>query len=165
MSSLHFRRDTKTPSEAAEDTIDIDVTPVMNMFIILIPFLVSVAVFTHMSILDFSLPQNVNSSMAKSDNKPELKLTVLVDTSYVALTLGDRMLDSLSSADNLLYEKLDRQLKERRSLADQNNRVVVASRDAVRFQNVVRIMDACRAAGFEQVGLSSAPDQAQGGEL
>ena len=53
------------PSEAA-DVADLDVTPVMNMFVILIPFLVSMAVFAHVSIIEFSLPPNVGPSMAAS---------------------------------------------------------------------------------------------------
>ncbi len=163
MSSLHFRKDTRTPSEAVEDTIDIDVTPVMNMFIILIPFLVSVAVFTHMSILDFSLPPNVNASMAGSDEKPKPKLTVVVDTAYVAVTLGDRMLDSLDSRDKQMQGDLQKRLESYKSGLDQPDRVIVASRDAVRFQNVIRVMDVCRNAGFKNVGLSSAPDQKAGG--
>ena len=33
----------------AAEVADLDVTPVMNMFIILIPFLVSMAAFTHLA--------------------------------------------------------------------------------------------------------------------
>ena len=38
------------------EQIDLDVTPVMNLFMVLIPFLVSMAVFTHIAVIDFSLP-------------------------------------------------------------------------------------------------------------
>jgi len=38
------------------DMIELDVTPVMNLFMVLIPFLVSMAVFTHIAVIDFSLP-------------------------------------------------------------------------------------------------------------
>ncbi len=162
MKASFFRKNTRTPSDAVEDTIDIDVTPIMNMFIILIPFLVSVAVFTHMSILDFSLPPNVNASMAGDDEKPKLKLTVVVDTGFIAVTLGDRMLDSLSSGDSGVYEILRKRLIRHKPGIQESDRVVVASRDAVRFQNVVRVMDVCKAAGFEHVGLSSAPDEVEG---
>jgi biopolymer transport protein ExbD len=48
--SLTLYKSQRPPSELVESA-DLDVTPVMNMFIILIPFLVSMAVFTNLSIL------------------------------------------------------------------------------------------------------------------
>jgi hypothetical protein len=52
-----------TPPSASFDENDIDITPMMNMFIILVTFLVSMAVFTHVAILDFSLPPNVGAGL------------------------------------------------------------------------------------------------------
>ena len=53
----------KTPSKRSDkslgadtETKDVDVTPVMNVFVILIPFLLLMAVFTKIAIIDFSLP-------------------------------------------------------------------------------------------------------------
>ena len=65
---------TPPPSDAEEDT-EVDVAPVMNMFIILVTFLISMAVFTHMAILEFSLPPNVGTGLDQSQGKPKLKLT------------------------------------------------------------------------------------------
>jgi biopolymer transport protein ExbD len=78
------------------ESIDIDVTPIMNMFFILIPFLVSMAVFTHLAVLHFSLPPNAGSALASPEIQPKLKLTVIIAEEYLAVTRGDRMLDSLA---------------------------------------------------------------------
>ena len=53
---LSLFRSSHPPSQTI-DNADVDVTPVMNVFIILIPFLVSMAVFTHHAIVEFSLPR------------------------------------------------------------------------------------------------------------
>ena len=41
---------------AAVETDDLDVTPLMNVLIILIPFLITMAVFTSVAAINFSLP-------------------------------------------------------------------------------------------------------------
>ncbi len=160
--NLAFSKRNSAPSEVASDTIDIDVTPVMNMFIILIPFLVSVAVFTHLTIIEFSLPPNVGMGLDTSEGKPKLKMTVVVTSDYLAITHGDAMLDSIPIVNGeydytLLFKKLSIHRKE----SDIKNEVIVAVRDAIRFKHVVKVMDRCRGAGFEKVGLSSAPEETE----
>ncbi len=155
--SLSFIKKTRSPSEAASEVIDIDVTPVMNMFVILIPFLVSVAVFAHLSIIEFSLPPNVGASLDNPSSKPKLKITVVVALDFLAITYGENMLDSIPRAEeeydySSLYQKLLLH-KEEYKIKDE---IVVAVRDKVRFKFVVNVMDKCREAGFIKVGLSSA---------
>lgn len=140
------------------DTIDIDVTPVMNMFVILIPFLVTMAVFTHLAMLRFELPSDVSSAQSSAGQKPQLKLTVVVEPSFLAITYGEKMLDSLALAtESEALERLTQTLQGRRHSVDASDQAVVAVNDAVDFQRVVRVMDAVRSAGFSAVGLSAAP--------
>ncbi|MDG5813658.1 biopolymer transporter ExbD [Chitinispirillales bacterium ANBcel5] len=146
------------PSEAA-DVADVDVTPVMNMFIILIPFLVSMAVFTQLSIHSFSVPPNVSEALQQTDEKPKLRLTVVLAEQYLALTVGDTMLDSIGvQPDKSHFQVLRESLLTNRSGLDIKDEVVVAVRDAIRFQAIVKTMDLCREAGFSQIGVSSATE-------
>ena len=160
--NLAFSKRNPAPSEVASETIDIDVTPVMNMFIILIPFLVSVAVFTHLTIIEFSLPPNVGMGLDTSEGKPKLKMTVVVTSGYLAITHGDAMLDSIPVVNGEYdYTLLSQKLSIHRKEIDIKNEVIVAVRDAIRFKYVVKVMDRCRDAGFEKVGLSSAPEETE----
>ncbi len=158
--NLSFSKRKWAPSEVAEEVIDIDVTPVMNMFIILIPFLVSMAVFTHLSILEFSLPPNVGAGLDMSKGKPKLKITIVINRDYLAITHGEKMLDSLAIVDDGYdYKTLYTKLIEHRNNVEIKNEVVVAVQDAIKFKHVVRVMDQCKEAGFDKVGLSSAPEE------
>jgi biopolymer transport protein ExbD len=160
---LSFMRSMLSPSEVA-DVIDIDVTPVMNMFIILIPFLVSVAVFTQLSILEFSLPPNVGTGLDDSTGKPKLKLTVVVTPDYLALTHGENLLDSMGLKEGRFdLSMLTERLLVRRDSIEIKDEVIVAVRDKVKFEDVVSVMDRCREAGFEKTGLSSATENTEGG--
>ncbi len=159
MESLFFKK-SRSPSEAAAEVIDIDVTPVMNVFIILIPFLISMAVFTHLSIIEFSLPPNVGVGLDEAAGKPKLKLTIVVAKKYLAISHGENLLDSIPVNGNE-YEELYKKLLARRETADIRDELVVAVADAIPFQQVINVMDRCRDAGFEKVGLSSAPEEAE----
>ena len=107
--------------------------------------------------------------------KAELKLTVVVGTSFVSITYGEKMLDSLATTtDKALigvhgisimgakgdyaYEQLLSRLKARRDANDEKGEVIVAVRDSISFKYVVRIMDTCKRAGFEKVSLASATE-------
>ena len=163
--ALSLYKSMRPPSEQIE-TPEIDVTPVMNMFIILIPFLVSMAVFTNLTILEFSLPPNVGVSMNNSLEKPKPKLTVRVGADYLGIVLGDTLYDSLAvTGDEFPFILLEERLRDRKSVLAVNDDIVIASRDDISFQYVVRVMDICRSAGFSNIGLSSATSDPTGPSL
>jgi biopolymer transport protein ExbD len=147
----------RTPSDMAGDVMEVNVTPVMNMFIILIPFLVSVAVFTHLTVLEMSLPPGIGAGSGGADEKPKLKVTVVLHENFLAITYGEKMLDSIPRAgagyDLALFSE---KLKAAAEKADIRDEIVVAVRDAVKFKHVVSVMDRCREGGFIAIGLSSA---------
>jgi biopolymer transport protein ExbD len=155
------------PSEAVESEIDIDVKPIMNVLIILIPFLVSVAVYTNLAVIDMSLPPNVTAAggAGPSGERPKLKITVVVGQSFCAITLGENLLDSIPrTSDEYPYDTIAARLSARRAAAEVNNEVIVAPRDKIQFKYVVRIMDACKKTGFEKVSLASATENPGGGQ-
>ena len=158
MTSSIFKSSNRPPSEAA-DLPEIDVTPIMNMFVILIPFLVSMAVFTHLSILEFTLPPNIGSGLINTGEKPKLKMTIVVTENYVAITHGETMLDSINLVNgsfdyNLIAEKIS-QYREKIEIKDE---VIIAIRDKVKFKRIVSIMDKCKEAGFKKLGMSNATE-------
>jgi len=149
---------TAQPSHAC-DVPDLDVTPVMNLLVILIPFLVSMAVFTRLAVLEFSLPSNAGSGTSIGNQKPELKLTVVVAESFCSITLGETMLDSLPAVNG--YPEitlLSERLRQHRASGSFPDDIIVAVRNTIEFEHVVRIMDTCKDAGFIRIGLSNATD-------
>ena len=146
----------RLPSDQGDEG-EIDVAPVMNMFIILVTFLISMAVFTHVAVLEFTLPPNVNAGLDQLKGKPKLRLTVRLGADFVGVVLGDKLLDSLPvEKGNFPFDRLAGRLKARRQETALQDEIVIASRDEIAFKQVVRVMDVCREAGFVKVGLSSA---------
>jgi len=161
MSLFHTR--TVRPS-AAMETPELDVTPVMNLLIILIPFLVSMAVFTRLAVLSFSLPSNVGSGTTAGTPIPKPKLTIVIAEEYCAITSGETMLDSLTAPRSVIDSKLlAERLRSHRTSAADADEVIVAVRSAVSFDNVVKVMDICKQAGFSKIGLSNATEDPHAG--
>ena len=75
---------------------EIDVTPVMNMFIILIPFLVSMAVFTHLATHALSLP--VTAPPPGEESLPRRTATSSAVPSIVTLVRTPRPISRTTSS-------------------------------------------------------------------
>jgi biopolymer transport protein ExbD len=117
------------------------------------------AVFSHIAIHQFHLPP---SAAADMDGKIQLRTTVVIDASYILVTVGAQSLYSLSIEDfdteaTVARDRLINSLLSAREISDDTEKVIVSARDDVLFDWVVRIMDICKASGFAQTGLSSAP--------
>ena len=144
----------RRPSQAAGPA-EIDVTPVMNMFIILIPFLVSMAVFTHLATHAFSLPSEDGAGRARTADA--VPLTVAMAADAVAVVWGDVELLRLAVAADGSFDadRLVAVLAAERRRHSGVDEVVVAVDDGVLCAEVVRCLDSCQAAGYGDVGLAA----------
>ena len=145
MTSLLQRR----PSVAAQ-VADLDVTPVMNMFIILIPFLVSMAAFTHLAVHSFGLP--ADEGPGEATVAADLPLTVAVGLQGIVVVRGDVVLAELPTDAGV--PDLDA-LASVLTTAERAPRLVLAVDDPVGVDTVVACLDRCRAAGYEDIGLAA----------
>ena len=143
----------RRPSPVAPQA-EVDVTPVLNMFIILIPFLVSMAVFTHLATHAFSLPAEDGAGQARTADA--VPLTVVLGVEAVAVVRGEVELLRLPVlAQTCDGEALQELLSSERARRPELDRVVVAVADGVRCAAVVRCLDRCRDAGYGDVGLAA----------
>jgi biopolymer transport protein ExbD len=152
-----IRQNHKQPSRNVE-AIDLDVTPIMNMFVILIPFLVSMAVFTHYSVLEFGLPPNAGIGNG-GPKKADLKLTVVMSEAGFDLTVGDSIMNTVTldlNTDD--YTPLEKALESIRESLTRKNEVVVAVNDGIVFDKIVQVMDVCKKTGFNKVALAEGPN-------
>ncbi|MBN1981894.1 MAG: biopolymer transporter ExbD [Chitinivibrionales bacterium] len=149
------------PSDSDTGVHDLDLTPFMSVFIILLPYLITLVVFTQLSILRFSLPPNVGDGLSQMNEKPKIKITVVVAPDFIAITHGEKLLDSIArESDEYDYPLLSQRLTYHRSQVDMQQEAIIAVRDAVKFKYIVRVMDICRETGFEKIGLSQATENA-----
>jgi biopolymer transport protein ExbD len=123
---------------------ELDVTAFINLIVVLVPFLLSTAVFTRLSVIDIALPaQNSGVEQLKVD---ELKLEVVLRGD--AIEVGDkiggliaRIPNTPSGYDTGALAQIVEQLKGR--FPKQANATVLALPDTS-YEALVQVMDAVR---------------------
>jgi len=142
----------------------VDVTPMMNVFVILIPFLVSMAVFTQLSIVRFTVPPNVdNPTVTQSDQSPKPRVTIELQQQFATITLADSLFDSLAvGGDPLDVAAFRPGLSNARRAAEDNEQVIIAPASTIAVQSIITAIDAAREVGFSSYALSSTFRQIEG---
>lgn len=140
----------RTPSDAAG--VSVDVTPVMNVFIILIPFLVGMAVFSTLSVQVIALPDPDATPVISAEAGP---LVVAVGFDGIALRHdGTELARFPRSREGWPEDAIVAALTSARALASGPVRAVAAVEDPVRTRDLVACLDWCREAGFADVGVT-----------
>jgi len=122
-----------------------NITAFMNLMVVLVPFLLITAVFTHLSIIELHLPSLGDSSQNKKD-KPEFNLQVTIRND--ALVLSDtqggliRKIDKTGKTfDYKLLNATLQQVKAR--FPDKTNATILAEPNT-EYDTLVQVMDAVR---------------------
>ncbi|MBU1169311.1 MAG: biopolymer transporter ExbD [Proteobacteria bacterium] len=84
-----------------DEEIELDMVPIMNMFLVLIPFLLLSASFFHIKAINTSVPvlSSTEASMAPDSKISEVKVTVIVELKENTIVLT-------AMSDELQYEDL-----------------------------------------------------------
>ena len=124
----------------------LEITAFINLIVVLVPFLLSTAVFTRLSVLDVSLPaQNSGVEQLKAD---DLKLEIVIRPE--SLEVGDRIGGLIQRIPNLgtvhdvkALGALMVQIKTR--FPDKTDATLLAELDTP-YDTLVQVMDATREA-------------------
>ena len=79
MSRRHGRR-ARSP-----ENVELDITAFMNLMVILVPFLLITAVFTHLTVLDINLPTHSQSNNS-TKNKKAFEINVIIGKKYFVIS-------------------------------------------------------------------------------
>jgi biopolymer transport protein ExbD len=149
-------------------TSELDLLPLMNIFIVLIPLLLLSAVFVQVSVIRMDAPIGPGEAVAAGADEAGdgLELAILIaDDSYVVAgrDLGQR---TIARAAGTEEQPSDTQARAGLGLAlgevvaqhPDEKSVRIVPGPHTRYEEIVDVMDVAREAGLSQVGLSgSAP--------
>ncbi len=137
------------------DHINLDVTPVMNLFMVLIPFLVSMAVFTHLAVIDFTLPPSGTGDGSGATEAQGLDISLVVTSSgFRIVGTGDKMDLVARVRGEYQFEQLRAILMAIKFQYPSQNSIILVFDEDVIYNDIVRFMDVCREAQFPEIGLS-----------
>ena len=135
------RRLKKTPAS-------LEITAFINLIVVLVPFLLSVAVFTHLAVIDLSLPAQSNERIQNLDPNKPLKLEVIVRAKYVEVNdkHGGRIVDPIPNvATGPDVKTLSTTIKMIKEKFPQHDDASVLAEDQIPYESLVQVMDAVRA--------------------
>jgi biopolymer transport protein ExbD len=125
--------------------IELDITAFMNLIVVLVPFLLSTAVFSRLAILELSLPAQ---SGGFNNLKGDLQLEVVIRPD--GLEIGDRMGGTIRRLDNTAkgydYETLSSLLQQVKARFPDKLEVTILAEPQTSYDVLVQTMDAVRVA-------------------
>jgi len=136
------RRLKKTPAS-------LEITAFINLIVVLVPFLLSVAVFTHLAVIDLSLPAQSNEQIQKLDPDKPLKLAAIVRAKYVEVNdkHGGRIVDpqipNVASGPDV--KTLSATIQMIKLKFPQHDDASVLAENDIPYEALVQVMDAVRA--------------------
>jgi biopolymer transport protein ExbD len=147
------KRNAKSTSKNIEP-FDLDITPMMNIFMILIPFLVSMAVFTQIAVVEFSLPPAQVPGEGDEQNK-ELDISIVVTANGFQIVGTGRKLDLIPKTQGeYQFTELRALLKAIKFQYPSQKSVVIVFDGEILYDDIIKFMDICRESQFPDIGLS-----------
>jgi biopolymer transport protein ExbD len=130
---------------------ELDITAFMNLIVVLVPFLLSTAVFSRLAILELNLPAQ---SSGFSDLKGELQLEIIIRQD--ALVVADRLAGQIQRIDPTAqghdFPALSRLMQQLKAKFPDKNEATILAEPNTPYDVLVQTMDAVRVAKVLQAG-------------
>ena len=139
------------------DDSDVNIIPVMNIFLLLIPFLLLTAAFVKIAILEISLPSlNKSSRSINSEQQKKLTLVILVikDSGFQLKVPGFKFDPVQKKQKEYDFTKLATQLKEVKVKHASAEDIIISPEGQIKYDIIIKAMDSCREKGFPNVSLA-----------
>jgi len=135
---------------------DLDIMPLMNLFVALIPMLLISAVFLNVTVIDMEAPPEGLVEASHPDDKRPLHLAVTIRELAFVIE-GNQLPKSVidrtgADPENALTEALVAVV----ATHPENREVMIISEAKTRYNDIITVMDITRAAGLPSASLLGA---------
>lgn len=138
----------------AREVADVNLIPVMNLFVTLIPFLLLAAAFYHVSVIPTSLPSQTEGTSDTANDDVSVTVNLLVEKDKIRLTASSATLDEETLSELTLeimrqkgefdLDMLTSALVEIKKRYKKSDTVIVLPSDDIPYREVVQILDTSR---------------------
>jgi biopolymer transport protein ExbD len=147
---MALRRRKKTESLETDIMELLNLTPMMDVFTVLVVFLLITAVFTSITIMDLSVPTSAGGAAA---NKPNFAIEVIVRKSGLEIANGKSVEAAIPKKDgNYDLKKLSELLLALKAKYPEKDDATVLMEPKVEYDYLVQVMDAVRGAVVQAEG-------------
>lgn len=135
---------------------DVDLLPLMNLFVALVPMLLVSAVFLNITVIEMKAPGDAEALARADQAREELGLSVTIAAGrYVVEGNGVRTV-SVQRDDPAAADRLGAALAAIAGEHPDNRDVMIVSPADTRYEDIVRVMDIAREAGLPGASLLAA---------
>lgn len=134
---------------------DLDIMPLMNLFVVLIPMLLLSAVFVEIHAIEMDLP---GEGIASDAERPALDLSIRLEPDRYVINGNRLRVRTVDRSAEDADEQLLAVLTAIRASNPDERAVRIESPDAARYQDLVRVMDVARSTGLDAIGLARHPE-------
>lgn len=141
----------------SEEDTELNMVPIMNMFMVLIPFLLMSASFLHIKAINTSMPVHASKTNSEAEKTSDIKVTVLLALSENKLSVSATASElsaarlsafetdiSLASGLESAEGKLKRVLKEIKTQYPLSDTVVLVPDAGIHYDDIIHTMDMAR---------------------
>jgi len=122
-----------------------NITAFMNLMVVLVPFLLMTAVFSHITILDLNLPPP-NAKNVKQPEKPPYELRVTIRSNMLVLSDNRVGLIQRIPAKNREHDfaRLKQTLKQVKARLPEHTNITILAEQKTRYDDLIKAMDSSR---------------------
>ncbi|HEY5593983.1 MAG TPA: biopolymer transporter ExbD [Nitrospiria bacterium] len=131
------------------ESTDIDLTPYMNLLVVLAPFLLITAVFTRLAVLEIYLPPPASAELMSTLPSPEeqLVLTISITEKGLVVANGTKIISLVqptSTGQDL--QSLSAVLQQIKARFPGVDNAIILSKPDIPYDVLIQVMDAARVA-------------------
>jgi biopolymer transport protein ExbD len=139
--------------KAVEETRDLDLLPVMNLFMVLIPFLLMGAAFYHIGVIPTSLPTHTPQESDVPATPTTVTINLQIAPDQIAVTasstgLDQDQLDTLGAAwpkrGEYDVDGVRAHLRTIKERYPESNTMIVLPHEELDYESLVHVLDATR---------------------
>jgi len=124
---------------------ELNITAFMNLMVVLVPFLLMTAVFSHITILDINLPPPGSSADNKQKNPPfELRVTIRDHALILSDNKGGLIKRIKKNNKQHNYALLKQTLKQVKARFPEKKNITILSQPNTPYNDMIQVMDSSR---------------------
>ncbi len=136
---------------------DVNLTAVMNIFLILIPFLLLTATFMRIAVLELTLPsleRRDRTASAQPQQSIVLNILQIRDEGFLLKSPNLTFPELPRFGGEYNWQGLKEQLQRIKKKYPDSEDVIISPANTIRYETIIAVMDHCREAGFPNISIS-----------
>ena len=124
---------------------EMNITAFMNLMVVLVPFLLITAVFTHLTIIELHLP-SLGSGSSTQNHKPQFNLQITIRHNELLLsdTRGGLIRKFEKTGNSFDYRQLNATLQQVKSRFPDKTNATILAEPNTEYDTLVHVMDSVR---------------------